>query len=95
MFFVYALYSSNYDKIYIGFSPDPEKRLLAHNDSRNDGWTRSFQPWSLVYSEKCTTKTDALKREKQLKSSRGRNFIREMINKNQIHFDHLSEVGGC
>ncbi|MFW6371704.1 MAG: GIY-YIG nuclease family protein [Bacteroidota bacterium] len=95
MFFVYALHSSAFGKIYIGFSPDPEKRLLAHNDFRNDGWTRSFQPWTLVYTERCLTKKYALKREKQLKSSRGRNFIRAIINYNQFHFEHLSKAEDC
>jgi putative endonuclease len=79
MFFVYALYSPIFGKIYIGFSSDPEKRLLQHNGINNDGWSRKFQPWILVYTEDCSSKTNALRREKQLKSSRGRSFIWSII----------------
>ena len=79
MYFVYALYSESFDKIYVGYSSDVQKRLLAHNDKRNTGWTSKFQPWKILYTEMCNTKAEALKREKQLKSSRGRNFIRKLI----------------
>jgi len=79
MFFTYVLSSVNFDKIYIGFSEDVEKRLASHNDPRNKGWTKNFQPWKLVYTEEFTTKFESMKREKQLKTSRGRNFIRTEI----------------
>ncbi len=79
MFFVYALFSEKFDKIYIGFSTDLDKRLAAHNDPRNTGWTSKFQPWVVIYTEKCITKTIALRREKQLKTSQGRKFVRSLI----------------
>ena len=31
MFTVYVLHSQSFDKIYIGFTSDIEKRLFAHN----------------------------------------------------------------
>lgn len=79
MYFVYVLYSSKYQKIYIGYSSDPEKRLLSHNDERNTGWSKRYQPWGIIHLEEFNTKSDALKREKQLKSSRGRAFIRSIL----------------
>ena len=88
MFFVYALYSETHNKIYIGYSSDPEMRLLSHNDDRNKGWTGRYQPWMLIFTEKCDTKTKALKREKQLKSAKGRRFIRDLIENNKTHFEH-------
>jgi putative endonuclease len=89
MYFVYALYSSKFDRIYIGYSENPEKRLTTHNDERNKGWTRKFQPWQLVYTEKCLTKPEALKREKQLKTAAGRKFVWESISNNKCSFEHL------
>ncbi|MEZ5104633.1 MAG: GIY-YIG nuclease family protein [Draconibacterium sp.] len=79
MHYVYALYSKGFDKIYIGYSSDINKRLAAHNHKSNTHWTAKFQPWIIVYSEEYDSKTLALKREKQLKSYRGRQFIRELI----------------
>jgi putative endonuclease len=79
MFFTYVLYSINFNKIYIGYSSDAKKRLAAHNDKRNSGWTKKYQPWVIIHLENFETKTEALKREKQLKTSRGRDFIRGII----------------
>ena len=79
MFTVYALYSDHFDKIYVGFSSDIEKRLFSHNHAANKGWTKSFQPWKVIYSETFETKSEAIQREKQLKTSRGRDFIRGFI----------------
>jgi len=79
MYTVYVLQSVSFDKIYVGFSSDIEKRLFAHNHPSNKGWTKSFKPWRLIYSEIFETKAEAMLREKQLKSSKGRGFIRKNI----------------
>ena len=79
MFSVYVLYSETFDKIYVGFTSDVEKRLIAHNHPSNKGWTKKFQPWKLIYCEQLNTKTEAMIREKQLKSQKGREFVKNEI----------------
>ena len=79
MFTVYVLHSQSFDKIYIGFTSDIEKRLFAHNHISNKGWTKSFKPWKVVYTEEFAKKEDAMLRESQLKTSKGREFIRKNI----------------
>ena len=79
MFTVYVLHSLTFDRIYVGYSSDIEKRLFAHNHASNKGWTKRFQPWKIVYTEEYEKKEDAMIREKQLKSSKGREFIRQNI----------------
>ena len=79
MFTVYVLHSHKFNKIYIGFTSDIEKRLFAHNHSSNKGWTKSFQPWKIIYFEEFETKEEAMIREKKLKSSKGREFIKKDI----------------
>ena len=81
MFTVYVLYSEKFDKIYIGFTSNLPQRLLSHNELATKGWTIKFRPWIVIYTEEYDQKPDALKREKQLKSFRGRQFIRNLINK--------------
>jgi putative endonuclease len=39
MFTVYALYTVDFDKIYIGFTSDLEARLNSHNRLATKGWT--------------------------------------------------------
>ncbi len=75
MFTVYALYSTNYSKIYIGYTSNLEQRLRSHNELSSKGWTVKFRPWKLVYIEQFHSKKEAMKREIQLKSASGRKYI--------------------
>ncbi|MBT9175431.1 MAG: hypothetical protein DDT22_01112 [candidate division WS2 bacterium] len=83
MFTVYAILSESTNKIYIGQTIDLKIRLMQHN-SRNENHLGKFTKqnkgtWELIYKEEYSTRTEALKREKQLKSFRGREFIRNII----------------
>ena len=79
MYTVYVLYSAKFDKIYIGYSSDVSQRLKSHNHSKNSGWSKRYQPWTIIHQEEFETKGEAIIREKELKSSRGRHFIRHII----------------
>ena len=76
---VYALSSSAYNKIYIGYTSNLEGRLKSHNELANKGFTIKYRPWTLIYSETFDSKAIAMKREKELKSFHGREFIRNII----------------
>ncbi|MGY6522428.1 MAG: GIY-YIG nuclease family protein [Mongoliitalea sp.] len=63
MFTVYALFSPNFNKIYVGFTSNLEQRLLSHNELGKKGWTIKYRPWLLFHTEKFETKTQAMIRE--------------------------------
>ena len=75
MHFVYALYSPDHNKIYIGESDNLITRMKYHNHLAEKGYTKSYRPWILIYQEQCVNRSEARKREKQLKSGGGRRFI--------------------
>jgi putative endonuclease len=81
MFFVYAIYNKENDKFYIGQCSDLDRRLKLHNDHTfKKSYTAKFSgEWKLIHSEECKNRQEALKREKQLKSYRGRQFIKKHI----------------
>ena len=79
MFIVYGLHSEKHNKIYIGFTSDLEARLLSHNHLSTKGYTINYRPWKVIYTEEFSDKAKAMKREKELKSSNGRAFIRSLI----------------
>ena len=79
MFTVYVLYSETHNKIYIGFTADLAERFKSHNELGTKGWTVKFRPWKIVHTELFETKQAAMAREKQLKSSQGRTWIRLKI----------------
>ncbi|WP_426670702.1 GIY-YIG nuclease family protein [Mucilaginibacter sp. McL0603] len=43
MFTVYALYSTKYNKIYIGFTSDLNNRFLSHNELATKGHTIKYR----------------------------------------------------
>ena len=79
MLTVYVLYSEKYGKLYIGYTSNLQHRLLSHNKLAKKGGTIKYRPWKLIYSEEFTYKSAAMKREKELKSHKGRNFLRSSI----------------
>ena len=76
---VYVLYSRAYKKFYIGYTSNLKHRLRSHNELSTKGWTVRYRPWELVYQERFETKSGAMLRERELKSSRGRDFIWRLI----------------
>jgi putative endonuclease len=55
------------DTFYCGITNDMQKRLAAHNAGEGAKYTRGRLPVQVVYSENCTDKSAALKRELQIK----------------------------
>ena len=92
MFYVYVIKSDSSDKIYIGQTSDLEKRLKQHNDPLNDfsEYTKHNKgPWELIYKEEVATRSEALKRERFLKSGKGRNFLKLLLGSS------AGRAGGC
>ena len=53
--------------LYTGWTNDIEKRLAAHNAGRGAKYTRGRRPVTLLYSEECATKSEAMSREAAIK----------------------------
>ena len=82
MWFVYAVYNSVVKKIYVGESGDTDHRVIEHNEKRGNHYTAHFEgEWKLIYTEKLENRKSAKIREKQLKSYRGREFLKQFIKK--------------
>jgi putative endonuclease len=77
-FTVYVLYSQQFNKHYVGFTSDLQSRLLSHNSLATKGFTVLYRPWTLIHTEVFETKSEAMKREKWLKSGVGRAFIKSL-----------------
>lgn len=65
--FVYILKCRN-QNFYTGITNDLKKRIDLHRRGKGAAYTRSFGVIDLVYSEACATKSQALKREAEIKS---------------------------
>lgn len=67
MWTVYILLCRD-NSLYTGISNDVGKRFLEHQSGKGGRYTRSHKPVRVVYQEKLASKSDALKREFEIKS---------------------------
>ena len=71
MFYTYILQSEATGRYYIGSTDNLDRRFKEHNDPHYSGskTTKRFKgPWNLAYSETFNTRSEAMLREKQIKS---------------------------
>ena len=67
MFYVYILRCAD-DSLYCGYTNVVEKRFEKHKSGKGAKYTRSHLPLEIVYVEEFENKSDALKREHEIKS---------------------------
>jgi len=77
-FYVYILHNYQKNFIYIGFTEDLAKRVKYHN-SGNVKSTKPYLPLKLIHYEAYVVKSDAKRREKYLKTNRGRTTLMTML----------------
>jgi putative endonuclease len=76
--YVYILECSD-KSYYTGITTDVKKRLETHNIGKGAKYTRGRGPLVLLYTEKLSNKSEALKREYAIKKL-SRNKKTELIN---------------
>lgn len=67
MYYVYIL-KCNDDSLYTGITTNPERRLAAHNAGNASKYTRGRRPVEMVYKEKASNRSEAQRRESEIKS---------------------------
>jgi putative endonuclease len=67
MWFIYLLLCEG-NSLYTGYSDNPQKRFLEHQNGKGAKYTKSHKPLKLIYTEQFATKSEALKREIEIKS---------------------------
>ena len=77
--YVYVLRSLKDKYFYTGYTSNLENRVKEHNTGKVKS-TRDRKPFELVYFEGSRNMNDALHREKYLKSTYGKRYIRNRLN---------------
>jgi len=78
MYYVYVLMSKVDKNLYVGYTKDLKLRFEQHN-SREVPSTKNRTPLVLIYYEACVSQDDALRREKYLKTYRGKMFLEKRL----------------
>ena len=80
MYFIYIIKSKVDGSFYTGQCQNIQERLQHHNK----GYTKSTKakiPWNIVYYEKYDTRSEAVRRELEVKKKKSRQYIEELISK--------------
>ena len=78
MFYTYVLYSKKDNNFYTGFTQDLKLRFEQHNNGQVES-IRDRRPLELIYYEACLDRDDATHREKYLKTTYGKIYIRKRL----------------
>ncbi len=80
MWSVYIILNKNKDKTCTGSTNNLRKRLLEHNGNKVLS-TKGKGPWIPIYVETYPNEEEARKRERYFKTSTGRRYLNEAIDK--------------
>ncbi|MGH9862942.1 MAG: GIY-YIG nuclease family protein [Candidatus Acidiferrales bacterium] len=78
MYYTYVLVSERDRGFYIGCTANLKARLSEHNRGRVAS-SAARKPFRILYYEACLSREDAFRREKYLKTGRGRKYLRNRI----------------
>ena len=78
MFYNYVLQSEKDESLYKGRTENLRVRLEQHNQSKVKS-TRAKAPWRLIYYEACLKRSDAIRRERYLKTSQGSRLLKRRL----------------
>lgn len=78
MYYVYILQSLKDKYFYVGYTPDLKLRIKEHNKGLVLA-TKDRRPLRIVYYEACLNRDDAIKRERYLKTSWGKRYIKNRL----------------
>lgn len=65
--YTYLLLTQN-NKLYCGYTNDPERRFAAHVSGKASKFTRANKPLKMVYVKEFDTKSEALREECRIKT---------------------------
>ncbi|MCD4793613.1 MAG: GIY-YIG nuclease family protein [Bacteroidales bacterium] len=78
IYYIYILQSKKDNNFYTGYTSDLKRRLEEHNNGKVTS-TKHRRPLKLIYFEGCLSQKDALHREKYLKTSWGKRYVKNRI----------------
>ncbi len=79
MYTLYIIQSLKDSSYYIGQTSNIEDRIKRHNERRNK-FTKTKTPWKLVHTEEYKLRSEAVKREIEIKKKRSKKYIEFLIN---------------
>ena len=78
-FFVYILFSKKANRYYVGETEDVNARLRSHLAGISK-YTSIANDWTVVHTESFDSRSDAIRREREIKRMKSRKYIESILN---------------
>lgn len=78
MYYTYVLQSQKDKKLYTGFTENLKLRFKRHQKGLVES-TKDRRPFTLIYYEACLNQKDATHREKYLKTTYGKRYLKNRL----------------
>ena len=81
----------NDNSIYTGISNDLTKRLETHANGNGSKYIRTRLPFKLIYTEKCLSRSKAIKREIEIKKldKKNKELLVKLYNKKRSNNEYF------
>ncbi|MFQ5662565.1 MAG: GIY-YIG nuclease family protein [Terriglobia bacterium] len=83
MFTVYILQSERSGRYYVGQTSNLEKRWRYHEAGQTKS-ARNRGPWRVVYMEEFSTRSEAVRRERRIKSWKSHRYVEKLVRESKI-----------
>ncbi|KAF0152080.1 MAG: putative endonuclease containing a URI domain [Ignavibacteria bacterium] len=78
MFYTYILFSKTTNKYYCSSTDNIERRISQHNSGYSKS-TKGGLQWELKYFEEYSDRSEAVRRENEIKKKKSRKYIEGLI----------------
>ena len=93
MYYIYILYSDVAAKYYVGYTDEPQRRLVEHNTKPFNTYTSKYRPWILKAVFECNEKeAEAIKIERFIKKQKSRKLIEQLIDEKFTPSGYLAQL---
>ena len=76
--YVYIIYSPSLDQYDVGYTENLQDRIFRHKNSGSKS-TKKANDWVLKFTEEFAVKSEAMKRELEIKSKKSRKYIEKLV----------------
>jgi len=80
MFSVYVLRSKSTGRFYTGSTSNLSARIEQHNTNASQS-TKNHGPWELIHQEDFRSRSEAVRRERELKTGKGRDELDRLLSR--------------
>jgi putative endonuclease len=93
MYYLYIIYSDAANLFYVGYTSNPQLRLIEHNKNPHNTFTSKHRPWVMkALFESGMSETDAIIIERFIKKQKSRKLIEMLCNPNFIPDGKLTQL---